>query len=75
MPRTETSPTDGRTPQTPAEPPRRFLITETTEHSVEAHTREAAEELFLDHGPGDSEPPVQFIGVVERRVEPADTPT
>jgi hypothetical protein len=46
----------------------RWIITETTRYEVTADTAEAAEALYLED---DQDPDAEFVGVIERTVEPA----
>jgi len=43
-------------------------IIETCEYEVEASDGDAAERLFLRHGPSDERRGVRFVGVTERHV-------
>lgn len=48
-----------------------FLIEEKASYRVLAESEEEAEEIFLSQGPSGGGPKVEFIGVIERTVEPA----
>lgn len=51
----------------------KWAVIETTEHIVEADTRDEAEELFTGYGPRSPENPniVRFTGVLERDIQEA----
>lgn len=50
----------------------KWAIRETTEHIVEADTRDEAEETFTHYGPGPGQAPmVRFAGVLERDIQEA----
>lgn len=50
----------------------KWAVIETTEHIVEADTREEAEETYLHYGPDKGrEPMVRFTSVLERDIQEA----